>query len=47
VRLSKDWTLAFSEVLLSMKHLAIAFSHGIIENVDDIQYRPRVEAADS
>jgi hypothetical protein len=30
-----------------MKHLAIAFSHGIIENVGDIQYRPRTEDADS
>jgi hypothetical protein len=30
-----------------MKHLAFAIPLGIIENVDDIQYRPCAEAADS
>jgi hypothetical protein len=30
-----------------VKHLAIAFCHGIIENVDGIQYRPHAKAAGS
>ena len=39
LRLPTNSCLAFSEHLLSMKYLAFHYSHGIIENIGDNQYR--------